>query len=455
MHVLNLFSNNLKFQISLFVFIFLLIFNRGYCQSDQIIITEVNYKSDSTIDSGDWIEVHNRGDLSVDLSGWILTDMMLNQFFKIPEGIIIPSRGYFLICQDIEQFKKQYPDIINCTGSFLWSVKQKKETLNLFDSQNNLHFSFSYVDSLPWPKCADGHGRTMEIKDKNGNFNDGRNWFSGCIGGSPGREYSNCDEKIIISEINYNSSSSLDVGDWVEIRNISKEAIDVSGWKVGDKKDSAHYIIPIGTIINSGENIVVVKKVTEFKQVFPNVSKVLGSFSFSLGSDGDLVKLYNEGGRLIYSVYFNSISPWPTDALGTGKTIEILDSSLNASEGTNWIATCYGGSPGGYYSTSCMLGLGINKNMYKNEPVLYPNPVKSSFTIEFGSDEIINKESINVIFYDGIGREISGNSLKFWRENTNMNKVSIDVSNLNNGVYFYRLEQKDQDIARGRFIINY
>ena len=437
-----------------FCIVFLILeINVSFGQSKKVIISEVNYQSDSTLDSGDWIELYNNSDETIDLSGWVFTDIALNQFFKIPQGTVILARDYYIVCQDSDLFTREFPEIKKYVGSFVWSIKHKKETLNLFDSQNNLDFTFSFVDSLPWPKCADGYGRTMELKDINGNFNDGNNWFSGCIGGSPGRAFSACKEEIIFSEINYNSSSTLDVGDWVEIRNISGNEIDLSGWKLVDKKDSAHFFIPTNTIIQPGENYVFVKKFDAFKMAYPNVSHVFGSFTFSLGSDGDVLKLYNEKGKLVYSVYYNSVAPWPFDAMKTGKTLELVDSSKNASDGTNWISGCYGGSPGSYYSSNCILGID-KTNSSTAFALFYPNPVKTNFFIEFNTENWLNTEAVTVMIYDALGLVVEKHKQVFFDQKSNDHKIEISVGALTTGIYFYQVMQKNQPIASGKFLVN-
>ena len=46
----------------------------------QIIVTEVNYNSDSTTNSGNWFEIYNNSAASVNLNGWQATDLSGNFF---------------------------------------------------------------------------------------------------------------------------------------------------------------------------------------------------------------------------------------------------------------------------------------------------------------------------------------------------------------------------------------
>ncbi|MDP7048474.1 MAG: lamin tail domain-containing protein [Verrucomicrobiota bacterium] len=54
-------------------------------------------------DFDDWIELHNRSELPVDLSGWWLTDDKTSpRKWQFPEGATIPAKGYLLIWADDE-----------------------------------------------------------------------------------------------------------------------------------------------------------------------------------------------------------------------------------------------------------------------------------------------------------------------------------------------------------------
>jgi hypothetical protein len=54
-------------------------------------------------------------------------------------------------------------------------------------------FTMTYSSQIPWPVNADKTGRTIQVKDVTGDFNDGTNWFAGCILGSPGGPHVPCD----------------------------------------------------------------------------------------------------------------------------------------------------------------------------------------------------------------------------------------------------------------------
>ena len=48
---------------------------------------------------------------------------------------------------------------------------------------------------------------------------------------------------VVINEINYNSATQFDAGDWIELYNGSSQAIDISGWHFTDSDPTHHVYI--------------------------------------------------------------------------------------------------------------------------------------------------------------------------------------------------------------------
>jgi len=73
-----------------------------------------------------------------------------------------------------------------------------------------------------------------------------------------------------IERLNKNTNAHL--GEFIELFNYSKEAIDVSGWRLSDNTGS--YYIPQGTIINSNDFLIIARRTphssTYFFDLFPN-----------------------------------------------------------------------------------------------------------------------------------------------------------------------------------------
>jgi len=166
---------------------------------DSIITTEINYKSSSVKDCGDWIEIFNNLPNLIDLSNWIIADSRSNEY-KLPKNTIIPSHKYLVLVQDMQKFRTFFPSVNNTSGPFNFGLDGNGDIIRFFNANNKLIYSVCFNDSAPFPKEPDGFGNTLELKDYNGNINDGLNWFAGCLGGSPGAKYDpNCGTVLTIN----------------------------------------------------------------------------------------------------------------------------------------------------------------------------------------------------------------------------------------------------------------
>ncbi len=161
----------------------------GSAQPANLVVSEFNYNSSSLIDAEDWIELHNYGSLPLDITGWSLKDQDDNDAFTFPLGTIIPANGYIVIAADLSDFGQSYPAVSNVIGPIGFDLSNSGDQIRLFDAYGQLFLSFYYSDLLPWPVQADGQGFTCELTSNTANPNNGSSWFSGCIGGSPGRAY--------------------------------------------------------------------------------------------------------------------------------------------------------------------------------------------------------------------------------------------------------------------------
>ncbi len=312
----------------------------------KLAVSELNYHSDSTRNSGDWIEFHNYGNGALNISGWRFSDGVIYHNYVFPESTIIQPGDYLVVAEDTLKFHSQHPGI-PVLGPLEFSFSNSNETLSLFNYSNDLTLSVHYDDSIPWPIAADGYGRTLEFLNDTLNPSIPENWFAGCIGGSPGEAYSACEEEIIFSEINYQSALTTDAGDWVELHNLSSQATDISGWQFKDNDNTHIFTIPLGTILPPSGYLVVFGNATSFNSRFPSVTNKTGPFSFGLSNFGEAIRLFDATGRLYQSVVYDEASPWPSGAAGNGFTLELLDTQGNFCDGTNWANGCLEGSPGG------------------------------------------------------------------------------------------------------------
>lgn len=172
----------------------------------SLLITEINYKSLPTKDAGDWIELYNNTSSALNLSAWKIGDLGSN-IYSLPANTILNANQYLVVVQDLTKFKSQFPNVKNVIGSMVFGFDGNGDIIRISNNRQELQYSICYDDTDPFPLKADGEGYTLELKDYAGNVNDGKNWFDGCPGGSPGIKYDpNCGSTIVK---NINSSDIL------------------------------------------------------------------------------------------------------------------------------------------------------------------------------------------------------------------------------------------------------
>lgn len=159
--------------------------------TETLIFSEINYNSNPQMDMWDWVEIRNIGTQQADMSGWILRDKNDSASFIIPQGIMLQPGQNLVVSANRAAFEYWWwaGDIL-ITGDFPFGLKGSKDVIRLFDPQGKLYYSIAYRSDGYWPTEPDGEGKTLEILDVHGIANDGQNWFAGCEGGSPGKEYS-------------------------------------------------------------------------------------------------------------------------------------------------------------------------------------------------------------------------------------------------------------------------
>ncbi len=405
---------------------FLTAYFTGSPQPEEIIISEVNYHSEDSRDAGDWLELFNAGDYTVDISGWEIKDQQPLHSYIIPEDTYLEPGAYVVVVNDIGRFTEQHPTVENYLGPLGFSLANDNEEIALFNDRGTLMYAMSYSDSHPWPVGADGEGRTLEYGFEALDSHLPEAWFDGCIGGSPGTGYAPCMDAIVISEINYNSDPLFDTDDWIELRNNSDAIINLSGWHFANSSaaELEWFVLPVGTELSPGEHLVITQTQWQFEFLQDTVPVVSGSFFFGLDGGNDWLRLYDADGVLQVSVHYRDDSGWPEPADGAGYTLELIDPNGKMNSPLNWMSGCYGGSPNQYISLPCADEVAIEDINVENINV-YPNP--ASHTIFVTSDGSVPVGGLSV--YNSTG------SLMYANADPLAPVLEIDISQWPAGAY--------------------
>jgi hypothetical protein len=247
---------------------------------------------------------------------------------------------------------------------------------------------------------------------------------------------------IVINEINYNSSSSFDTDDWIELYNNTDSTINIGGWMFKDSDDSNSFTFREDTFIENRDYLVLTKDSTVFQSLFTNTNNIVGNMDFGLSGSGELIRLFDSQANIIDSLTYGDKLPWATEADGNGATLELLHPGLDNSIAINWSASNNHGSPGKINSVFTEV-LQNENSILPSEFLLeqnYPNPFNPSTTISYSIPQNGGFESsiVTLKIYDILGREIK--TLVNEKQSAGNYQVQFDATKLTSGVYIYKLQ---------------
>ena len=73
-----------------------------------MVINEINYKSSDDFDPGDWIEIYNPNESSINLSNWVLKDDNDSNTFVFAEGLTIEADGFIVVVRKSDDFEESF-----------------------------------------------------------------------------------------------------------------------------------------------------------------------------------------------------------------------------------------------------------------------------------------------------------------------------------------------------------
>jgi len=157
-------------------------------------------------------------------------------------------------------------------------------------------------------------------------------------------------DHLVISEIVFNPSGADDLGEWIELYNPTAQAVDLSGWYVGDAVNAGDYErlyrFPAGASIPAGGTLVIARQAAAYQALnypgkpipdwelldsnaVPNLSPSdFGTGEFALGNAGDEVLLLDATMRpvdvLVYGTgsYPGVVSFGDVGSLYAGNSLE-------------------------------------------------------------------------------------------------------------------------------------
>jgi len=359
----------------------------GAAVDNAIAVTEMMFHPDTQSGSGDWIEIHNNATVPVNVSHWYIKDSNYFNVFEFPENTFLEANSFVVVASEVVAFQNAYLGVGNVVGPMSFSLGNTSDKVYLFKPDGSEYLSYTYTnDDGINLDCSSGIGHSREHSISSNDYAS-NTWFLGCENGSPGIANIPCEYQVSLSEINYNSSTDDDSGDWIELHNTTSEAIDIGGWSIRDENDNV-YLIPAGTSLESDEYLVVARSSTAFASIYPVTENFIGPSNLAFGNDGDAIKIYDNQNTLRLSMRYKSNAPWPYQPNGLGYTLEYEAIASQPCFMINWSAGCPLGSPARSFEPTCAALVSIDKFQKETGLKIYPNPANDVVYINDSEGEL-------------------------------------------------------------------
>ena len=151
-----------------------------------VVINEINYNSLDSFDPGDWVEIYNSSNETIDLGSWLLKDDKDDHIFTIPLNTLLLPNQYLVFCTDTIKFTALFPDVNPYYGDLGFGLGGGGDIVRLFDYNGLLVDIVEYDDIAPWDTLADGSGPTLELNHPSLDNSLGESWSASQGYGTPG-----------------------------------------------------------------------------------------------------------------------------------------------------------------------------------------------------------------------------------------------------------------------------
>ena len=344
----------------------------------DIILNEILYNPPAELGDDplyEYVELYNRGQASVDVSGWILKDRDDDHTFRVPAGTVIPEGGYLVIARNAAALRAAYADDLPVVGDFDFALGNGGDTIRLMNAAGELVDRVEYGDDIPWPENADGDGASLERVSAVDDITDFTNFLASAIGsigsppGTPGALNSSAGtiaarHAVVWNEIMYHPVKDPDAetlqhcaaDEYLELYNRGPNAVDLSGWSINDGVD---FVFPEGTTLPSQAYLVVYAEETSFREAYGDVANAIGPYTKELDNGGEALLLVDSGGAAVDYVRYDDTPPWAVNPDGLRGSLELVDPSADNDRAQAWRESDgFRGTPGEKNSATARLEAG-------------------------------------------------------------------------------------------------
>ena len=125
----------------------------------NVVINEIMADPPSDERNAEYIELFNRGDQAIDLSGWKFVEGI---DFTFDEGTTIAAQSYLVVAANKDWINNHYEGV-SAIGNYSNNLANSGELLRLEDSHGNLADEVNYKIGGDWPHWTNGDGSSLEL----------------------------------------------------------------------------------------------------------------------------------------------------------------------------------------------------------------------------------------------------------------------------------------------------
>ncbi|MEY2924310.1 MAG: hypothetical protein RLZZ337_858 [Bacteroidota bacterium] len=234
---------------------------------------------------------------------------------------------------------------------------------------------------------------------------------------------------LVISRIHYNPADETgfesDDLEFIEITNNSNSSVNVTGYYI--KELGISYQFPANTSIIAQQKIYLCSNASAFKDFYGFTP--FGEYERDLKNSSYNIVLSDAFGNTIDEVRYFDEAPWPEGADGDGPYLQIKNVFVDNNKADNWV-------------------LSTQKVSSADEAILmpsitaYPNPTNGVLHFNWNNSLYA---SLDCTIYNTVGQVIGIYKL-------NAAVYQIDLSVLENGIYFYEVTNGDKLLMKNKIL---
>lgn len=287
---------------------------------DDIRINEFLAHTDPPLE--DYIELYNHGNTARDLSGAWLSNSATTNKYRIPNGTLIPARGFVVFPDSVLGFR------LDTMGDQIYLVNSNRTRV---------------LDAI------DFAGQENPVAC--GRIPDGGREFHRLAARTPGTNNGAIRlPPVVINEIMYHPISGSDDEQYVEVHNRSGGPVDLGGWQF---TAGISFTFPTNTTLAAGGYLVVAKNAAllRTRHGHLNFANCLGDFGGTLSGSGERIALAfpdetintNTGVAVtnrflvpVAEVTYGTGGRWGLWSDGGGSSLELRDPDADMRLAPNW-----------------------------------------------------------------------------------------------------------------------